>query len=208
MIDLILPEARLRHAGALMQMHRDRKRVFVDMLGWSLPSGDSWLEVDEYDNDFAVYLLLPDSQGRHLASVRILPTTRPHMLSQVFPSLCEGPVPAGEDCWEISRLVTSPNACSGLSVVRLHRLLALALAEFACLNGVRRYTLVAEANRVPVLLSVGWPVLPIGLPTLYEREELQALQISVDSTILHQMRRRLRLGRPVLRVDRSLSEAA
>lgn len=200
MIDLVLPEARLGFAAALMEMHHDRKQVFVDRFGWRLPAKGSWLEVDQFDNDYAVYLLARSPEGRHRGSVRLLPSSRPHMLSTLFSHLCPRGVPSGEDCWEISRLVTSPADAAGTTMLRVHRLLALALVEFARDNAIRRYSLVAEAHRVPALLSVGWPVTPLGLPTPVDGEQLQALQIDLASETLDDMRRRLRIGRPVLRV--------
>lgn len=201
MIDLVLPEARLGFAGALMQMHHDRKRVFVDQLGWRLPVRGSWLEVDEFDNEFAVYLLARSAEdGSHQASLRLLPTTRPHMLADLFSALCEGPPPVGDGCWEISRLVTRPAVAVGTALLRVHRLLALALLEFAACNEVTAYSLVIEANRVPALLAIGWPVIPLGLPMSIDGQELQALQINVRPDTLTRLRARLRVDAPVLRM--------
>jgi N-acyl-L-homoserine lactone synthetase len=197
MIDLVLPEARFLFAGALMEMHRDRKQVFVDRFGWSLPERGSWLEVDQFDNDFAVYLLARE-EGRHQGSVRLLPSTRPHMLDTLFAHLCPDGVPVGEDVWEISRLVTNPRDCTGTNALKVHRLLALALVEFAELNNIGRYNLVAEAKRVPILLSMGWDVHPLGLPTPFQGEELQALQIRIDESTLGRVRRRVRMWQSVL----------
>ena len=208
MIDLVLPEARFGFAAALMEMHHDRKQVFVDRFGWRLPAKGSWLEVDQFDNDYAVYLLARSPEGRHRGSVRLLPSSRPHMLSSLFSHLCPGGVPGGDDCWEISRLVTNPADATGTTVLRVHRLLALALAEFALDNGINRYTLVAEAHRVPLLLSIGWPVTPLGLPTLVGGEALHALQIDLGPDTLTDMRRRLRVGGPVLRVLEAPRKAA
>jgi N-acyl-L-homoserine lactone synthetase len=208
MIDLVLPEARFGFAGALMEMHHDRKQVFVDRFGWRLPAKGSWLEVDQFDDDHAVYLLARSEEGRHQGSVRLLPSSRPHMLGSLFSHLCPAGVPGGDDCWEISRLVTNPTDASGTTVLRVHRLLALALVEFAAANGITRYTLVAEASRVPVLLSVGWPVEPLGLPTMTAGEQLQALQINLEPGTLDHMRRRLRIGQPVLRMLESPRQAA
>jgi N-acyl-L-homoserine lactone synthetase len=208
MIDLVLPETRLAYAAALMQMHSDRKRAFVDTLRWDLPSRGSWLEVDQFDNDHAVYLLARSSMGSHEGSVRLLPTTEPHMLDTLFSGLCEGPVPVGRDCWEISRLVTCRPQVPGTSIVRLHRLLAVALHEFAELNAIGRYTLVTEAHRLPALLSIGWSVRPLGLPRLEMGEELQALQIRVDPAIHRQLRSKLQLTGPVLQTLASSRLAA
>ena len=208
MIDLVLPESRLGFAAALMEMHHDRKQVFVDRFGWRLPAKGSWLEIDQFDNDYAIYLLARSPEGRHRGSVRLLPSSRPHMLNTLFSHLCPAGVPGGDDCWEISRLVTSPPDAPGTAVLRVHRLLALALVEFARDNGIRRYTLVAEAHRVPALLSVGWPVIPLGLPTVVDGEQLQALQIDLQPGTLEDMRRRLRIKEPVLRVLEAPRRAA
>ena len=200
MIDVVLPENRFEFASVLLQMHHDRKRVFVDRLGWNLPSGDSWIEVDEFDNDYAVYLIArAPKSGRHHGSVRLLPSTRPHVLAALFPELCANGVPAAEDCWEISRLVAPPADTSGTALVRVHRMLALALVEFAVLNHIKRYSLVIEPHRVPALLSVGWDVRPLGLPMVCMGQELQALLIAVTPDTLPSMRRKLGLHEPLLR---------
>jgi N-acyl-L-homoserine lactone synthetase len=208
-VDLILPHSRFDYAAPLMQMHRDRKRVFVDTLGWKLASAYSWLEIDDFDDHRAVYLLARSLiSGDHEGSVRLLPTDGPHMLSSLFRDLCAGPVPTGPDCWEISRLVSRPAEIAGASVLKVHRLLALALVEFALLNKIKRYTLVTEANRVPALLSVGWAVSPLGLPTLCMGQDLQALQISISATTLSRMRDRLRIAHEVLQAPPAQRQAA
>lgn len=208
MIDLVLPETRFGFAAALMEMHHDRKQVFVDRFGWRLPAVGSWLEVDQFDDEYAIYLLARSPEGRHRGSVRLLPSSRPHLLDTLFSHLCPGGVPVGDDCWEISRLVTNPVDSSGSSVLKVHRLLALALVEFARDNNIARYTLVAEAHRVPALLSVGWTVTPLGLPTMVDGEQLQALQIDLQPSTLRDMRRRLRIEQPVLRVQAASRRAA
>jgi N-acyl-L-homoserine lactone synthetase len=208
MIDLILPEDRFSFADTLMHMHHDRKRVFVDRYGWQLASPGSWLEVDQFDNDHAIYLVAKSESGQHEASVRLLPSVRPHMLASIFAGLCAGDVPTGEDCWEISRLVTCPPAAAGTSVFKAHRRLALALVEFAALNEIRRYTLVTESNRAPALLSVGWTVEPLGLPMWHSGQELQALQIVIASDTLSRMRAKFQVTDSVLRSRKPNRQAA
>jgi N-acyl-L-homoserine lactone synthetase len=130
------------------------------------------------------------------------------MLSTLFSELCPDGVPVGDDVWEISRLVTRPEDSTGTSVLKLHRWLALALVEFAGLNNIRRYTLVAEPARVPALLSVGWKVVPLGLPTELHGAQLQALQIDIAPDTLETMRRRLKISAPALRIARPARRAA
>jgi len=192
MIDLILPGERTSYAGPLMQMYHDRKRVFVDELGWQLQSPGSWLELDDYDNEAAVYLMARDGEtGDRRGSVRLLPTTGPHLMSGVFPDLCVDGLIRSPSCWEISRLVASVDGKTGTRLLRVHRLLALALVEFALLNDIDRYVLVAESQRVPALLSMGWQVTPLSLPTPCDGQMIEALCIHVGPDTLDAMRARL-----------------
>ena len=200
-IKLIDADSRLHFSKHLIEMHHDRKRVFVDQLGWQLPTAGSWLEVDEFDNEFTAYLIACSAgDDRHLASVRLLPTSRPHMLSTIFAGLCGGAAPAGEHIWEISRFTVAPLQLGRVEVLRLCQYLAIAHVEFALLNNIRCYTLVGETHRLPILCSMGWRVTPLSLPTQCEDKAIVALQIEIDEETLPAMRRRLSIDDPVLEV--------
>lgn len=62
---------------------RARKRMFVDLLGWPLPSGSAALEVDTYDRDETVYALVGDQVAIRY-SARILPRER-SMVADLWP---------------------------------------------------------------------------------------------------------------------------
>lgn len=201
MIDTIYPDDRQSFSMPLIQMYHDRKRVFIDHLGWRLKTPGSWLELDDYDNDAAVYLMARDAaDGSHLGSVRLLPTTGAHMMAGVFPDLCPEGLLRGPGVWEISRLVATVQGRAGMRLLRVHRMLALALVEFAQLNAIDSYVLVAESQRVPALLSVGWRVTPLCLPTEHQGEMIEALRIHIDAESLVRMRTRLGVREPVLSV--------
>ena len=201
-IKLIDAGARIRFSRHLIEMHHDRKRVFIAQLGWQLPTVGSWLEVDEFDNEYTVYLIACSADDdRHLASVRLLPTTRPHMLSTIFAGLNEGSPVVGEDVWEISRLTVAPLGFGTGEVMRLCQYLAVAHVEFALLNDIRRYTLVGEAQRVPMLCALGWKVRPLCLPRDCGGKHVLAMEIAIDEDTLPTMRRRLGIDEPVLAVS-------
>jgi acyl-homoserine lactone synthase len=183
-------------------MHHDRKRVFIDQLGWRLPTVGSWLEVDEFDNEYTVYLIACSAEDdRHLASVRLLPTTRPHMLSTIFAGLSDGGPVIGDDVWEISRLTVAPLALSSAEVLRLCQYLAIAHVEFALLNDIRRYTLVGEVHRMPILCAMGWKVRPLSLPTDCDGKSIVSLEVSIGEDTLPMMRRRFGIDEPVLEAN-------
>jgi N-acyl-L-homoserine lactone synthetase len=196
-IRIVQPEERWQFSHALMEMHHHRKQIFVDRLGWDLPSRGSWLEVDEFDNEYAVYIMVTSPDGSsHLGSVRLLPTNVPHMLSTLFSGLCPGGAPAGDGIWEISRLVATPEGADGRNILRIHRLLAHGIMEFGLLNGIQRFTLVANSERMAALLSIGWRVLPLSLPTPQGDSLIEAAEILVERSSLDHIRRRAGFAEP------------
>ena len=72
--------ARAATAAIRSAMLQDRKIVLMDRLGWDLESPDGLHEIDRYDGDDTLYLIVHQAQtGRHLGSVRLLPSTGPHL---------------------------------------------------------------------------------------------------------------------------------
>jgi len=80
-----------------------RHKVFVERLGWQLQAEDG-LEFDQFDRPDTVYVIARDEEGHVIGCARLLPTTRPYLLGEVFPELMHGmPVPCSADVWELSR---------------------------------------------------------------------------------------------------------
>ena len=103
MILAVLPEDRSRFANELHQMHQLRYRVFHERLGWEVTTVAD-LEFDRFDTLKPVYLLQVDEHGRVGGCARLLPSTGPTMLRDVFPVLLgEHPMPNDPRIWESSR---------------------------------------------------------------------------------------------------------
>jgi N-acyl-L-homoserine lactone synthetase len=169
-------------------MLRDRKAVLIDRLGWDLQSPDGLHELDGYDGDDTLYLIVHQpSTGRHLGSVRLLPSTGPHLLGDVFPHLCAEGVPVGPDVAEITRLVTAPGL-DRAEALQVRRQLAIALFEHALEQGITRYTMVTHLPWLPSLLSIGWDAEPLGLPVGQGNDAVAALQIYVHQITLSRLR--------------------
>lgn len=166
--------------GALLaQMYQERKRVFIDLLRWDLPALDGRYEIDKFDTPSTIYLIIADTDGKHLGSLRLLPTTQPHVLGDVFPGLCDLDSPRLPDVWEISRLCLSRGIRAAER--RLVRdKLATALTLFALDNGIRAYCCVADMPWYTQILSFGWRCEPLGLPQDLPCGMLAALMIHID----------------------------
>jgi acyl homoserine lactone synthase len=80
-----------------------RHKVFVERLGWQLQAEDG-LEFDQFDRPDTVYVIARDDEGHVIGCARLLPTTRPYLLGEVFPELMHDlPVPSSPEIWELSR---------------------------------------------------------------------------------------------------------
>lgn len=187
-------EADAGQAALRAAMLRDRKTVLIDRLGWDLRSPDGLHELDQYDGDDTLYLVVHQpGTGRHLGSVRLLPSTGPHILGDLFPQLCADGVPVGEDVWEITRLVTAPGL-SRAEALQVRRQLSIALFEHALEQGISRYTMVTHMAWLPSLLSIGWDAEPLGFPHGDGAGAVAALQIHVDPLSLERLRAAWAMG--------------
>jgi acyl-homoserine lactone synthase len=204
MIRVVDQTNREQSREALNAMHADRKAVFVDRLKWKVPVVDGRYEVDEFDTEHAVYLIAthPDTND-HLGSVRLLPTTRRHLVGDVFPMLIEGDVPRGPDVWEITRLCTAPSLADWEAHNAVRERLATALIEYALTMGITRYTMMTHTAYLSQLLATGWDVEPLGLPREIAGQSLGALQVNVHASTLQLFRSKFQLTGSVLRLDLS-----
>jgi acyl homoserine lactone synthase len=90
-------------------MFRLRSAVFSDRLGWAVKSIRG-REHDRFDELEPVYMIARDSScpNRALGCWRLLPTSGPNMLRDVFPDLLGGvKMPCGPQIWEISRFAVA-----------------------------------------------------------------------------------------------------
>lgn len=88
----------------LFDMHRLRGRVFKDIMDWNVKVNTEGLEVDQFDIPEAVYLLALNTEHRVIGSWRLLPTTGPTMIRDIWPQFLKSlPLPSDPSVWEVSR---------------------------------------------------------------------------------------------------------
>lgn len=178
---------RIAERAAMRAMFLARKRVFVDLLGWDIPVLDGRFEIDQFDDGHARYLILLNDAGAHLASARLLPTTRPAILDALFPELCDGPVPTGAGIYEITRFCLSPDI-SAVDRRRCRNQLVTALALFALDQGITGYTGVAEPGWLRQIERFGWTCSALGPERPINGKRLAALRIDIDDDTLAGLR--------------------
>lgn len=166
------------HLPDLRAMFEARKRVFVDLLKWDVPVLEGRFEVDQFDDEDAVYLIVPGANGGHAGSARLLRTDRPHILGNLFPRLCARPAPCGADVMEITRFCLG-RIGSARDRLETRNLLVTGLVDYALETGIRTYTGVAELSWLQQILAFGWRCRPLGLPSRIGGKLLGALAIEI-----------------------------
>lgn len=164
----------------LRSMFEARKQVFVDLLKWDVPVLEGKYEVDQFDDEHSVYLIVADEQGRHMGSARLLQTLRPHILDTLFPSLCAAAPPRGQDVMEITRFCLGRNQ-NARQRLQTRNALVTALVDHGLQEGITAYTGVAELSWLQQILAFGWRCGPLGLPRAVEGRILGALRIEISA---------------------------
>lgn len=155
---------------SIIEMHRLRKIIFRDRMQWNVDISKEGLEIDNYDLPETVYILARDNQSRVVGVWRMLPSTLPSMVRQIWPQFMEDfPLPVHEDVWETSRFGVYSYEQDNRAYVEQTRLttahLISALAEVCVLCGIEEiFTLYNP--------QVGRAVRPLGfIPYAVSREQ-------------------------------------
>lgn len=165
--------------AVMRAMFEARKRVFVDLLGWDVPVLAGKYELDQFDDTHARYLILADADQNHLASARLLPTTRPHILDTLFAELCDNPPPTGPATYEITRFCLD-RSLRATERRRWRDALVIGLAHYALEHRITTYTGVAERGWLEQILAFGWNARPLGTPRAIGGMMLGALRIDIE----------------------------
>lgn len=103
MIDAITLETAHHLGDVLGSMHRLRHRVFVERQKYNVPTYRN-MEWDQFDTPAAVYLVWRDEEGEARAVTRLIPTTLPYMIQELWADLVDGEtLPSDERIWEATR---------------------------------------------------------------------------------------------------------
>jgi acyl homoserine lactone synthase len=149
-------------------MFRNRAETFSDRLGWEVVVKDGY-ERDCFDDTNPLYLVSidPDTE-QYWGSLRLLPTTGPNMLRDVFPQLLDGDFIESATIWESSRIcaTTAPGqpdrSKSGVNYVLSE--LILGIGEVAVAAGLTQIVSVFDARIFRVLRAAGCDPQIIGRP--------------------------------------------
>jgi N-acyl-L-homoserine lactone synthetase len=150
-------------------MFRNRAIVFSERLGWEVTVKDG-RERDVFDDANPLYLISVDPRtNEYWGSLRLLPTTGPNMLRDVFPFLLsDGEYIESATIWESSRICAvaadgQPERSKNGVNLALGELLA-GIGEVAIMAGLTQIVSVFDARIFRVLRAAGCDPQIIGRP--------------------------------------------
>lgn len=161
-----MPQATADASRKLDGMFRLRHEVFKERLDWEVGS-QAGKERDMFDDLDPVYIVC-EHGGEVLGSWRLLQTTRPYMLKDVFPELLYGmPAPEAPDVWEISRFAVSKRMVNNESLGTINTVTNLLLEQlfaFAARREISRIVAVADVRFERILKRAGLLTQRFGPP--------------------------------------------
>lgn len=201
MIQLIAPDRYNDFADDLAEMHRLRYRVFKARLDWDVNVSQE-MESDQFDALRPVYLLQRGADCQIRGCVRLLPTTGPTMVRDVFAVLLDRrPAPASPEIWESSRFaldlpVATQKATGGIAKATYE--LFAGMVEFGLSRGLSAIVTVTDLRIERILRRADWPLRRLGTPRKIGTTQAIAGYLEVSEESLSRLRLAGGLRGPVL----------
>lgn len=175
----------------LNSMFRLRHRVFKQRLDWDVPSCDG-IERDQFDEQHPVYLAYHGDGGEVVGCVRLLPTTGPNMIRDIFPELAEEPIPADACVWEVSRFGIDAGDDCVLGAGQINTItyaLVAGIHEVGLDYGITHMVAVMDVRIERILRRAGCVMRRIGKPRRIGNCVALAVEFKVSRTGLDDIRR-------------------
>lgn len=167
MIRVIPGEWRDRYPRLIDEMHKLRRNVFHERLGWTVSVINRW-EIDGYDALNPLYLLSLDENESVIGGLRLLPTTGFNMLNDTFPELLpDGERFASPFIWESSRFtvrITGESSVDRNVVSKATAELITAMNEVGKAAALTHIVTVIDRAMHRMLGRMDWAGEPLGPP--------------------------------------------
>lgn len=188
MIHIVTSENINCYQDAMEQAYKLRHAVFVEEMGWEAIRRADGREIDQFDDAAAVHMLYIED-GRVLGYQRMLPSQRPHLLSEVLRHLCDGELPRGPEIWEWTRYCVAQGCRDrGRMLSPVGNMLLSAIVEWGLEDGISK--IIIEMNPIWLLrlVQLHFRVAPLGIPHEVGKESTVAVTAAFDARTLARLR--------------------
>jgi acyl homoserine lactone synthase len=189
------------YSDLLDEMFRLRARVFRDRLGWDVQVADG-KERDKYDDERPAYLVCADDESRKVkGSLRLLPTTGPTVLAEIFHDTLPDAVHlSSPTIWECTRFCLDDHG-SGFGqreeLLVASTALIAALGEVALAAGIESIVGNFDSTMLRVYRRIGCEVEVLGSTQRYGRTVYLGL-FPVSESIVRKVKARLKEGQSAI----------
>lgn len=190
------------HEDTIESMYHLRHDVFIKRLGWDL-NGHEGQEKDQFDHDGAVYLTLENADKQVVASARMLPTTSPNILGDIFPQLTHPLLPPSTDSiWEVTRVAVDhrKDRLASTAFKNVSGALWCCLAEFGLAMNLSHFVSVTDLRLERILQRVGWNMRRLGDTIDIDGVGVAGEVYNLSHELLGNLRRKNSITGPVLNV--------
>lgn len=174
-VELIIGRRAVLNDGLYEALCEYRHDVFIRKMGWELTGRRTGQEEDEFDTSDALYIVCRDIDGRICGSARLLPTTRPYLLGNVFSHLAAEPLASSPAVWELSRF----SSTSTRDARDLARMLFLRALDVAGQEGATRVVGVMSLAMERLCRSFGVQIDRMGVPQRHRAATIVACSVSL-----------------------------
>jgi len=175
---------------------RLRYEIYVKERGWKALERPDGRDIDQFDTDAATYLLALDA-NRLVGGLRVVPTTHPTLMSDVFPQLTlRGPIRRHDVC-ELTRIFVIKERRGEQAQPRVEHIILCAAMEYGVAHQLSQYTIVMEAWWIR-LQEQCWRITPLGLPVDIDGAPTVGVTADVNSETVTALRAKRGIEGPIL----------
>ena len=203
MIHILTAQNAEEYPDLMEKVWRFRHRQFVERLGWNELRSDDGREMDCFDTEDAIHIVAV-SGDTIVGYTRLLRTSRPHLLSDVYPEIMQGnDWPRAENVYEWTRCIADDKAARFGDVQASHMLITGVL-EFCLLSGIKGMIVETHPKLVTWMLETGYQVQTLNTPQMINNVPVVPVYIAATRAALERHHQMFGISESVLTIDGGL----
>lgn len=203
MIQIITSQNADDYPELMEEVWRFRHRQFVERLGWKELRSEDGRETDRFDTDDAIHLVARN-EGRVVGYTRLLRTSGPHLLNDIYPEIMEGHSwPHEHDVYEWTRCISDEDA-GRIGEVQASHVLITGVLEFCLTAGIRGLIVETHPKLVTWMLETGYAVETLHSPQVINSVPVVPVYIGATLSALERHHTMFGIRESVLSIDEGL----
>lgn len=160
-------ENRHLYASELEASFRLRHHVYVTERHWHQFRSDEQRELDQYDNDDAIYLLaLEDGTRRLIGGARLVPTIKAPVLGEYSAIQGRHSLPRSPTIFHLSRSIVAPERRGSNYLNTVSATIMCGIQEYCLAEDIEQLTLLVRMSLLPIFMELGWNPQPLAIPEM------------------------------------------